>query len=73
MSVLAPLTMRENDTEENNSRALTEAEKKHNVGMMVKYPAEGKAGKDHKKLEKGHASSTEFFDELSFRRLGSGR
>jgi hypothetical protein len=51
----------------------TEAEKKQNVGLMVKYPAEGKAGKDHKKLEKGQTSSTEFSDELSFRRLGSGR
>ena len=51
----------------------TEAEKKQNVGLIVKYPAEGKAGKDHKKLEKGQASSTEFSDELSFRRLGSGR
>lgn len=28
----------------------TEAEKEQNVGLMVKYPAEGKAGKDHKKL-----------------------
>ncbi len=51
----------------------TEAEKKQNVGLMVKYPAEGKAVKDHKKLEKGQTSSTEFSDELSFRRLGSGR
>lgn len=51
----------------------TEAEKEQNVGLMVKYPAEGKAGKDHKKLEKGQTSSTEFSDELSFRRIGSGR
>ena len=51
----------------------TEAEKKQNVGLMVKYPTEGKAGKDHMKLEKGQASSTEFSDELYFRRLGSRR
>lgn len=36
-------------------------------------PAEGKAGKDHKKLKKGQASSTEFSYELSLRRLGYGR
>ena len=51
----------------------TEAEKEQNVGLMVKYPAESKAGKDHKKLEKGQTSATELSDELSFRRLGSGR
>ena len=38
----------------------TEAEKKQNVGLMVKYPAEGKAGKDHKKLEKGQARQRSF-------------
>ena len=32
---------------------------------MVKYPEEGKARKDHKKLEKGHTSSKEYPDELS--------
>jgi hypothetical protein len=46
---------------------------KEKGGLMVKYTAEGKAGKDHKKLEKGQTSSTEFSDELSFRRIGSGR
>lgn len=54
-------------------RIQTEAEKEQNVGLMVKYPAEGKAGKDHKKLEKGQTSSTEFSYKLDFRRLGSGR
>lgn len=28
---------------------------------MVKYPAEGKAGKDHKKLEKGQTSENGVF------------
>lgn len=51
----------------------TEAEKKRNVGLMVKYPTEDNVGKDHKKLEKGYASSTKFSDNLSFTRLGSGR
>lgn len=42
---------------------------------MVKYPEQKVrlGGKDHKKLEKGQTSSTEFDYELSFRRLGSGR
>ncbi|WMV24514.1 hypothetical protein MTR67_017899 [Solanum verrucosum] len=63
------------DTEEEGMelKIQTEAEKKQNIGLTVKYPAEGLAGKDYKKLEKGHASSTKFSDELSFRRLGCRR
>lgn len=53
----------------------TEAEKATEAkgGLIVKYPAEGKAGKDPKNLKKGQTSSTEFSYELSFIRLGSGR
>jgi len=40
---------------------------------MVKYTVEGKAGKDHKKLEKGQTLSMKFFDALSFIRIGSRR
>ena len=35
-------------------KSQTEVEKKKNW-LMVKYQEEGKARKDHKKLEKGHA------------------
>lgn len=43
-----------------NREIQTEAEKEQNIGLMVKYPAEGKARKDHhKKLKKGETSPIE--------------
>lgn len=39
-----------------------EVESKPEIGLTVRYPAEGQAGKrDRKKLEKGQTSSAEFF------------